>query len=480
METLPVVPNWVAGAWLKAKHPSIYTDFSALGTAPDHVKNFYVAYAAGLEQIKEIQSQLQKAIQEGISFTEWKKTLALKGIELPNATTVWRTNIYAAVNESRYQRMAEDVDEFPYLMYEAIEDSRTRPNHAANDGLVMRYDDPAWEGHTPQLGFNCRCRLINLTASEARSKRKHSAPPPNSNADSPEWGKSPFKRGARTAQIDAATPPEDLPSGWFDRLSADKVLPTDAVFDKAVSFVAANMLKSAAAIQSNIQKAFLALTPAEQKSMAWYATGGFMDARILFNKIEAGIQTYTFTQAEKEVGAALLNLRSAINKLPVTHLLESKTKLGGVGVANRTLSITADGANKAKYLASKKTLDNLKLGTVVAFGGLQSYNVQAATYRKDADIEIIITKNITGKYIGNLSPLHNGASDDEVLYWSPKLKFLRKENTVNLSGGSMTRYYFEETKAAATVELAEESGTEAYSNLSLFGVRVDEYLRWVA
>jgi hypothetical protein len=257
-------------------------------------------------------------------------------------------------------------------------------------------------------------------------------------------------------------------------------MPTGSVFNNSVSFVASKMRKQAADVATGIQKAFLALSETEQKSMAWYATGGFMDARILFNKIEANITTFLLNDAEKEIGAALLNLRNAINKLPLTHLTATTSKLGGVGVANRTLSIAADGANKAKYLAAKKTLDNLRPGVVVEFGGPQSYNKQSATYRNDADIEIVITKNITGKYIGNLSPLYNGQSEDEILYWSPKLKFISKEKTVNLSGDEMTRYYFEETTSTASVLLAQSTVKEPYSNLSLFGVRVDEYLRWVA
>ena len=58
-----------------------------------------------------------------------------------------------------------------YLMWDAINDDRTRPTHAAMDGHVAPIDDPVWKvWHTPPCGYNCRCTRIALTEAQARAR----------------------------------------------------------------------------------------------------------------------------------------------------------------------------------------------------------------------------------------------------------------------------------------------------------------------
>ena len=42
-------------------------------------------------------------------------------------------------------------------MYDAVNDSRTRPQHLEWDGLVLPVDHPFWKTHAPPNGWGCRC-----------------------------------------------------------------------------------------------------------------------------------------------------------------------------------------------------------------------------------------------------------------------------------------------------------------------------------
>jgi len=56
-------------------------------------------------------------------------------------------------------------------MYDAINDSRVRPSHLAQDGTIRPVHDPFWKaGHTPPRGYRCRCNLITLTEARAQAR----------------------------------------------------------------------------------------------------------------------------------------------------------------------------------------------------------------------------------------------------------------------------------------------------------------------
>ena len=50
----------------------------------------------------------------------------------------------------------------PYLMYDAVDDNRTRPEHASWDGIVLPVDAPWWDTHMPLNGWGCRCGVIQM------------------------------------------------------------------------------------------------------------------------------------------------------------------------------------------------------------------------------------------------------------------------------------------------------------------------------
>ena len=119
--------------------------------------SFTVSNLETLRQIQIVQRSLENAIEEGLSFESWKDNLdtdVIKRLSNARLETVYRTNTHNVYNQStRYNAMTSDVT--PYLMYTAVGDERTRPEHMKLDGTIKRADSIFWNRYTPPLGFNC-------------------------------------------------------------------------------------------------------------------------------------------------------------------------------------------------------------------------------------------------------------------------------------------------------------------------------------
>lgn len=157
-----------------------------------HSRSFTVAKAMRLDILQDIRDMVQKALDEGITFDQFRKELEprlkAKGwwgrvmvgddqgaqeVQLGSPwrlKTIYRTNLQTSYMTGRYRTMMENVDDRPYWQYVAVLDRRTRPTHRALNGQVFRYDDPFWETHYPPLGFNCRCRVRALAGGDIKER----------------------------------------------------------------------------------------------------------------------------------------------------------------------------------------------------------------------------------------------------------------------------------------------------------------------
>jgi len=157
-----------------------------------HAKAFTVAKAMRMDILQDIRGMVQKALDEGITYQQFRKELeprlkakgwwgrvmvgdeqGAQSIQLGSPwrlQTIYRTNTQTAYMAGRYRTMMENADNRPYWQYVAVLDSRTRPAHRALDGRVFRYDDPFWDTHYPPLGFNCRCRVRALSKADVQDR----------------------------------------------------------------------------------------------------------------------------------------------------------------------------------------------------------------------------------------------------------------------------------------------------------------------
>jgi SPP1 gp7 family putative phage head morphogenesis protein len=80
--------------------------------------------------------------------------------------TIFRTNMQQAYAVEAWSGVVEQAEQAPFLMYDAVDDLRTRPEHRAWDRRVLRWDHPWWMTHFPPLGYNCRCGIVQLSQDE--------------------------------------------------------------------------------------------------------------------------------------------------------------------------------------------------------------------------------------------------------------------------------------------------------------------------
>jgi SPP1 gp7 family putative phage head morphogenesis protein len=77
--------------------------------------------------------------------------------------TVFRTNMQTAYGVGRRQALEEVKEDLPFWTRHAVMDDRTRPRHAALNGVTYPADHEFWNTHFCPDGFNCRC-LITASA----------------------------------------------------------------------------------------------------------------------------------------------------------------------------------------------------------------------------------------------------------------------------------------------------------------------------
>jgi len=142
----------------------------------ERAQAFSVAHIAALDQLQQTLDSLNDALDQGMTFDDWRKealkapdVLALPKHRLDN---IFRTNIQGAYARGRCQQIEATKDTRPMLMYSAVNDSRTRPHHAAMDGATAPQDHDIWKTWMPPAGYRCRCTVISVTQEKGEQLQK--------------------------------------------------------------------------------------------------------------------------------------------------------------------------------------------------------------------------------------------------------------------------------------------------------------------
>ncbi|MEX2524487.1 MAG: phage minor head protein [Gammaproteobacteria bacterium] len=196
----------------------------------EHEAAFTVAKMMDMDLLSDVRDAVERAITDGISFEDFRAelepTLADRGwwgrkemtdpqtgqvreVQLGSPRrlrTIYQTNLRTAYAAGHWDRIVDTAEEAPFLLYDAVLDERTRPEHAEWDGTLLRYDDPWWEDHYPPNGWNCRCSVVQLDADQAQAILGKSAPDTPPSDPAREWV------NPRTGEVQQV--PRGIDPGW--------------------------------------------------------------------------------------------------------------------------------------------------------------------------------------------------------------------------------------------------------------------------
>lgn len=147
---------------------------------------FSVTKMLDIDLLRDVQDSLTTALEQGASFRQWADDLVpllqskgwwgRKEVRDPltgqvvvaqlgsphRLKTIFRTNMASAYATGQWVQIEQQAADAPYLLYDAVDDFRTRPEHAAWDGVLLPVSSKFWRTHYPPNGFNCRCTAIQL------------------------------------------------------------------------------------------------------------------------------------------------------------------------------------------------------------------------------------------------------------------------------------------------------------------------------
>lgn len=158
----------------------------------EHARAFTVTKMLDGDLLAKVRASLDDVLAKGGTFEQWRDEilptlkahdwwgkvpgdLGSTGVDHEifvgegRLRTIYDTNLRTARAAGRWQRIQATKKYQPYLMYDAVRDSRTRPLHRLWGGLddgkpiILPADHPAWSVYFPPCGWGCRCGVIQMS-----------------------------------------------------------------------------------------------------------------------------------------------------------------------------------------------------------------------------------------------------------------------------------------------------------------------------
>jgi len=154
------IPFAEAIAWALARQAVLPGEFYGARLQAIRARSFSIAGLAALDQLQEVADSLARATASGQTFQDWQRALATKGPDAFSLGRARRELIFRNAVQTHYGigrtiQQRENAAARGYLMWDAINDSRTRPTHRAMDGHIAPIDDPIWRRWSPPAGHRC-------------------------------------------------------------------------------------------------------------------------------------------------------------------------------------------------------------------------------------------------------------------------------------------------------------------------------------
>ena len=152
--------------------------------AKQHAFRVAAVHKAGL--IQRIRDVVKRAVRDGTPWPNVRRELMALfdtgGVPRPalgRLRTMFTMNTQQAYNDARRETLddPEITGAFPFRQYLTVGNGtpgfkNVRATHAALHGLILRWDDPFWDSHTPPWEFGCRCSFVALTPGQVKKMGK--------------------------------------------------------------------------------------------------------------------------------------------------------------------------------------------------------------------------------------------------------------------------------------------------------------------
>jgi SPP1 gp7 family putative phage head morphogenesis protein len=181
------VPNFAAlpfaqaMRWFRARGVMTRAKFELMSAAVKQ-RSFTVAGIQSQQMLRVLQDELGKQVGAGADLRGFAKDMeerlrsaGMVASKLPatgvlsasHIENVARTNTANAYHAGRHAHMTQPavLRARPIWEHRAVNDRRTRKTH--NQRFKLFANDPFWRTAYPPYGFQCRCRVVSLPASES-------------------------------------------------------------------------------------------------------------------------------------------------------------------------------------------------------------------------------------------------------------------------------------------------------------------------
>lgn len=160
-----------------------------------HDRAFMVAGAQKADLLADLFWSVERAISDGQGIGDFRKAFdaivdehgwAYRGERNWRTRVIYQTNMSTSYAAGRLAQLRDpDLQKLkPFWMYKHSDSVlHPRPLHVNWDGLTLPADDPWFLTHYPPNGWGCKCRVVAVSAGEAKRKGGRMGPAPDDGFD---------------------------------------------------------------------------------------------------------------------------------------------------------------------------------------------------------------------------------------------------------------------------------------------------------